>query len=297
VDAAAVLRALHEKYRGGRAFRVAIIGTYSGGRYVEPPRLRLGNYIFMLPFIPSAALTVLSAGIVTQLIAGVCAILTSYVIIYYCMRRACFTPDEIKVVRTNYRDASYLSSSKLKILEEPQLLPGDYYVYYISPRACVVRDKGANAFSIDGPGGPLIFLTTKLVAKLEPEEICAVVEHERGHTVYKHTHKLLLFLVSEYILRVYLIHAIYLKQAVLLLAPHLAGAMLIYTALLHAFEFEADRYAALKYREWLASALVKLDWSGIVESLASPLAARLTLLARSHPLTIDRLRKLNALPE
>jgi heat shock protein HtpX len=33
-----------------------------------------------------------------------------------------------------------------------------------------------------------------------------------------------------------------------------------------------------------------------VESVISPLAARLTLLARTHPLTIDRIRKLDAVP-
>jgi heat shock protein HtpX len=33
-----------------------------------------------------------------------------------------------------------------------------------------------------------------------------------------------------------------------------------------------------------------------VESALNPLAAKLTILAKTHPLTIDRLRKLNAIP-
>ncbi|MEM4742922.1 MAG: M48 family metalloprotease, partial [Pyrobaculum sp.] len=91
------------------------------------------------------------------------------------------------------------------------------------------------------------------------------------------------------------VHLVYVKYSILLLALHLIGAALLFTAVLQAFEFEADRYAARKDKEKLASALVKLDWNGIVETLANPIAARLTLLARTHPLTLDRLRKINAI--
>ncbi|ACB39822.1 M48 family metallopeptidase [Pyrobaculum neutrophilum] len=286
---------LRRRYRGD-AYKAALVGTYVGGRYVDPPPLQANAYLLMVPLALSLVPLLLSKNAALQWAAGVAIIVGAYLALYLYLRRSCFIPDEVRVVRTNYGDVDYLRRNKLAILEDPSALPGDYEVYHAPAGVCVARDRRANAFTLDGPGGPVIFFTTGLYARLEPEELQAVLEHERGHIRYRHTHKLLAFLIAEYTLRVPLVHLVYTKYTVALLAAHMVGAALLFTALLHAFEFEADRYAAAKHRERLASALVKLDWNGIVDSVANPIAARLSLLARSHPLTIDRLKRLNALP-
>ncbi|MFN3804053.1 MAG: M56 family metallopeptidase [Pyrobaculum sp.] len=275
-------------------FRAALVGTYKGGRYVEPPAIQISQAIFLAPLALSVLPILLLKNPLAQWAAGVGVILSTYMATYLYLRQRCFMPDVVKVVRTNYGDVDYLRRNKIHILENPHALPGDYELYYGRGGVCVARDRRAGAFTLDGPRGPVIYLTTGLYARLNAEEVEAVLEHERGHLKYRHTYKLLAFLIAEYTLRLPLVHLVY--QSVFLLAAHLLGVTLLFSALLQAFEYEADRHAVRKHGERLASALVKLDWNGVVESLVSPTAARLTLLARTHPLTIDRLRRINAVP-
>ncbi|ABO09391.1 M48 family metallopeptidase [Pyrobaculum calidifontis] len=286
----------HLRRYKGESFRVALVGTYKGGRYVEPPPLKSDAALLYLPLALSALPLLVTKDVWIQWAMGTALIVGAYLATYAYLRAKCFTPDLVKVVRTNHGDVEHLRRNKLQVLENPSSLPGDYEVYYTAPRVCVAKDKRPNAFTLDGPKGPVVYFTTGLFARLSPEEIQAVLEHEVGHVKYRHTYKLLAFLNAEYALRLTLVHLIYLKYAVYLLALHLIGVTLLFTAMLQAFEFEADNYAAAKSREKLASALVKLDWNGIIETLQSPIATRLTLLARTHPLTIDRLRKIHVLP-
>jgi len=295
VDAAQLLDFIRRKYKRG-SFKAALVGTYKDGRYVEPPPLQYNMYIFLLPLALSAAPIFIIKNVWTQWIVGVAVISGTYLALYIHLKRSCLIPDEVRIVRTNYGDVEYLRRNKLAILENPSSLPSDYELYYAPPGVCVARDKRPNAFTLDGPLGPVIYFTTGLFARLSPEELQAVLEHERGHLKYRHTHKLLAFLVAEYTLRLPIVHLVYAKYTILLLALHITGVALLFTVVLHAFEFEADKYAAASHKERLVSALVKLDWNGIVEAVLNPLAAKLTILAKSHPLTIDRLRKLNAIP-
>ncbi|ABL88108.1 peptidase M48, Ste24p [Pyrobaculum islandicum DSM 4184] len=295
MDAVEILYFLRNKYKSS-SFKTALVGTYKEGRYVDPPLLRTDAYLLFVPLALSIFPIFLTKEIISQWIAGITIIILTYLALYIYLRRGCFVPDEVRVLKTNHGDVEYLRRNKLEILENPSLLSDDYEIYYVRPNVCVTRDKKANAFTLDGPGGPIMYFTTGLFARLEPEELQAVLEHEMGHIKYKHTYKLLAFLAAEYTLRLPLVHLVYAKYSILLLAVHMIGATFLFTALLQAFEFEADRHAAMKDRNRLIAALVKLDWNGIVESVINPLAARLTLLARTHPLTIDRIRKLNALP-
>lgn len=277
-------------------FKAAIVGTYKDGRYVDPPNLQLSYHLLLAPMFLSVFVIAAVKNMWAQWLIGVALITASYLAIYTYLRGKCFTPDEIRVVKTNYGDLDYLKRNKVKILENLHDAPGDYEIYYPPERICVISDRKANAFTLSGPKGPVIYLTTGLFARLGTDEIQAVLEHERGHIKHRHTEKLLAFLIAEYTLRLPLVHLVYAKYSILLLAIHLLGVALLFTAVLQAFEFEADRYAARKNREKLVSALVKLDWNGIVETLANPIATRLTLLARTHPLTLDRLKKLDAIP-
>jgi heat shock protein HtpX len=295
VDAVELLQFLRSKYKKD-SYKAALVGTYKDGRYVEPPPLQTSMYLFLAPLVLSAVPVFLVKNMWLQWVAGVAVILGAYMALYLYLRKNCLIPDEVRVVRTNHGDVESLRRNKLNILENPSMLPDDYEVFYAPPGVCVARDKRANAFTLDGPLGPVIYFTTGLFARLGPEELQAVLEHERGHIKYRHTHKLLAFLIAEYTLRLPLVHLVYAKYSITLLAFHLIGVAFLFTAVLQAFEFEADRYAAARHRDRLVSALVKLDWNGIVESVISPLAARLTLLARTHPLTIDRIRKLDAVP-
>ena len=278
------------------SYKATLVGAYRDGRLVDPPPLQTGLYFLLTPIALSVIPLIAVKDVFIQWALGVAVIIASYLIFYFYLRRKCFVPDAVKVVRTNFGDVEYLRRHKLEILENPGVLPGDYEFYYAPVNVCVAWDKRANAFTLDGPRGPVIYFTTGIFARLSPEELQAVLEHERGHVAFKHTHKLLAFLVAEYSLRLPLVHLLYAKVSIMLLAVHLIGVVLVYAAMLQAFEFEADKYAASKHREKLASALVKLDWNGIVEAALNPLAARLTLLARTHPLTVDRLRKLHAIP-
>jgi heat shock protein HtpX len=290
-----LIRFLWDRYKK-ESYKTALVGTYKNGRYVDPPPLQTNPSLFLLPLALSAVPLLAVKNLYIQWTLGVSIISLTYITLYVYLKKNCFIPDVVKVVRTNYGDVEYLRRNKLDILENPQKLPGDYEYYYAPVNVCVARDRRPNAFTVDGPGGPVVYFTTGIFARLSPEELQAVLEHEKGHIKYRHTHKLLAFLISEYTLRVPLVHLVYAKYSLMLLAIHLVGVALLYTALLQAFEFEADRYAALRHRERLVSALVKLDWNGIVESLLNPVAARLTLLARTHRLTIDRIRILHAIP-
>jgi len=293
VEPVELLNFLKKRYRK-ESFKAALVGTYKEGRYVDPPSLQISYHLLMTPMFLSVLIIAAFRDIWLQWAAGVGLITTSYLALYTYLRRRCFTPDEIRVLKTNYGDIEYLRRNKLKLLENMSI-DGDYEIHYPPRNICVVNDKRANAFTISGPRGPVVYLTTGLLARLNTDEVYAVLEHEKGHVKYRHTEKLLAFLIAEYTLRLSLVHLVYVKYSILLLALHLIGAALLFTAVLQAFEFEADRYAARKDKEKLASALVKLDWNGIVETLANPIAARLTLLARTHPLTLDRLRKINAI--
>ncbi len=295
MDAAQLLDFLRRRYKQ-ESFKAALVGTYKDGRYVEPPPLQYNTLMFFVPLALSAAPIFLVKDVWIQWTVGIAVIFGSYLSLYLYLKRRCLIPDEVRVVRTNYGDLEYLRRNKLAILENPSSLPGDYELYYASPGVCVARDKRPNAFALDGPLGPVIYFTTGLFARLSPEELQAVLEHERGHLKYRHTHKLLAFLAAEYTLRLPLVHLVYAKYSILLLAFHITGAALLLTAVLHAFEFEADKYAAASHKERLVSALVKLDWNGIVESVLNPLAAKLAILVKTHPLTIDRLKKLDAVP-
>ncbi|MEZ0318381.1 MAG: M48 family metallopeptidase [Pyrobaculum sp.] len=295
MDALRVLNYLRNKYKKEN-YKAALVGSYKDGKYVEPPALQTDSTLFYLPLALSVVPVFTIKDAVAQWVAGVAVILASYLLLYAYLKKRCFMPDVVKVVRTNHPDVEHLKRNKLRILEDPHSLEGDYEVYYAPVNVCVVRDKRANAFTLDGPRGPLVYFTTGLYARLSPEEAQAVLEHEMGHIKARHTYKLLTFLVAEYTLRLPLVHLVYAKLTVVLLALHLLGVTLLFTALLQAFEYEADRLAAARHRDLLASALVKLDWNGIVEALANPLMARLSILARTHPLTVDRLRKINALP-
>ncbi|AFA38566.1 Zn-dependent protease with chaperone function [Pyrobaculum oguniense TE7] len=279
------------------SYKAALVGAYRNGRYVDPPPLKTSLSLLLLPLGFSAVPILLVKDVVAQWLLGIAIITGSYLAMYFYLRRNCFVPDVVKVVRTNYGDLDFLKRHKLQILENPEVLPSDYEYYYAPVNVCVAWDKKANAFTLDGPRGPVIYFTSGIFARLTPEELQAVLEHERGHIKYRHTYKLLLFLLAEYTMRLPLVHLVYAKISMVLLAIHLMGVALVYTALLQAFEFEADKYAAARHRESLVSALVKLDWNGIVESLLNPLAARTTLLTRTHPLTIDRIRKLHAIPK
>ncbi|MEM1597338.1 MAG: M48 family metalloprotease [Pyrobaculum sp.] len=295
MDVLSVLTYLRDKYKR-ESYKAALVGTYKDGRYVEPPALQTDSSLFYLPLALSVVPVFVVKDAVVQWAVGVAVILASYLLLYAYLKKKCFVPDVVKVVRTNHPDVEHLRRNKLRVLEDPRSLEGDYEVYYAPGGVCVARDKRANAFTLDGPGGPLVYFTTGLYARLGPEEAQAVLAHEMGHIKARHTYKLLAFLVAEYTLRLPLIHLVYAKLSVVLLALHLLGVTLLFTALLQAFEYEADRLAAVRHRDLLAAALVKLDWNGIVEALANPLVARLSILARTHPLTVDRLRKINALP-
>ncbi|MGB9704581.1 MAG: M48 family metallopeptidase [Pyrobaculum sp.] len=295
MQAVELIQLLRDRYKK-ESYKAALVGTYKDGRYVDPPPLQTNLSLFLAPLALSVAPLLAVKNLYIQWALGVSLIFITYMALYIYLKKNCFIPDAVKVVRTNYGDVEYLRRNKLEILENPQKLPGDYEYYYAPVNVCVARDRRPNAFTLDGPRGPVVYFTTGIFARLSPEELQAVLEHERGHIKYRHTHKLLAFLISEYTLRIPLVHLVYAKYSITLLAIHLIGVALLYTAMLQAFEFEADKYAARRHRERLVSALVKLDWNGIVESLLNPLAARLTLLARTHPLTIDRIRKLHAIP-
>ncbi len=273
-------------------FKTALVGSYVGGRYVEPPIVRINSLVFLVPIALSVIPVLLFRNLALQWIVGVGLILTTYLSLYHYLRGKCFTPDVVRVVKTNYGDVEWLRRNKIQILENPQLLPGDYEMYYDKSRVCVSREKRPVAFTLDGPKGPVVYFTTGLYARLSPEELEAVLAHERGHVKYRHTYKLLTFLIAEYSLRLPMVYLVY-SHSLLLLAIHLLGVAMLFAALLQMFELEADQHAAVGHREKLISALVKLDWNGILESLANPTAVKLSLLARTHPPTLDRLKRLH----
>ncbi|WP_258870756.1 M48 family metalloprotease, partial [Pyrobaculum aerophilum] len=60
------------------------------------------------------------------------------------------------------------------------VLPGDYEFYYAPVNVCVAGQEGQRLYS-RRPPGPVIYFTTGIFARLSPEELQAVLEHERGH--------------------------------------------------------------------------------------------------------------------
>ncbi len=270
-------------------YNVAIIGAWSSGKLVEPPEIRISNALMLLPFVLSVPAALLAHTLILQIAAGLSAIVGSYILIYFFIKRKCIKIDFITIIKTKYNDIEFLRENKKKVLEDPSML-GEYELYHVPARGlCVVKDRVANALSFESPFGNLVVVTTGLLAKLTPEELEAALKHEEGHLKFHHMYKILIFLTSEFILRSYLIHYIYSNISLYLLGVHLMGASLMYTSLIRLYEYEADKYAKSKS---LATGLLKVGWNEVVEEVLYPAYSRLKFLVKTHPNTLDRVLRI-----
>lgn len=285
---AAYLLYLRELVRDDR-HNVAIIGAWRSGRLVEPPEIKMSSIFLFLPFIISVPPALLLHHLPLQLAMGISAIIASYIILFLYLKNKCIKIDYITIIKTKYKDIEFLKRNKKQILENPAVL-GDYEAYHFKARGlCVVKDRSANAISFEAPFGSLILATTGLLARLRPEEIEAALRHEEGHIKLHHMYKILIFLISEFILRSYLINYIYTNISLYLIGIHLVGASLLYTALLRLYEYEADRYAGSRH---LATGLLKIGWNEVVEEVLYPAYSRLRFLVKTHPNTLDRVLRI-----
>lgn len=287
-ERAAYLSRLKELITDSR-YNVAIIGAWSSGELVEPPEMKISGALVFLPFILSVPAALLAHMFLLQIATGVSAIVGSYTLIYFYLKRKCVKIDFITIIKTKYNDIEFLRKNKKKVLEDPSLL-GEYEAYHIRAKGlCVVRDRAANAMSFEFPFGNLVVVTTGLLAKLTPEEFEAALKHEEGHLRLHHMYKILAFLISEFILRSYLIHYVYSNISLYLLGIHLIGASLMYTSLIRLYEYEADKYARSRR---LASALLKVGWNEVVDEVLYPAYSRLKFLVKTHPNTLDRVLRI-----
>lgn len=280
---------LKTKIKKEKEYNVAIIGAWRGGELVEPDELGVNPAFYLLPFLLSIPPGLLLKHILIQIIIGINAILLSYIFLYIYLKNKCKRIDFITIIKTKTNNINFIKNNKKLILTNPEIL-GDYDIYFFKPKnICLVKDKTANALSYDAPFGNLILATTGLLAKLTPEELEAAIKHEEGHLKYHHIYKLLLFMFSEYIIRIYLINYIYINISLILIGVHLLGAALLYASLLRLYEYEADFYAK---SDALAQGLLKIGWNDVVDEILYPAYSKLQFLVKSHPNTLDRVLKI-----
>ncbi|AEA11733.1 peptidase M48, Ste24p [Thermoproteus uzoniensis 768-20] len=285
---AAYLLYLRELARDDR-YNVAIIGAWKSGKLIEPPEIKVNPLFLFLPFLISMPPALLVHHLSLQLVVGISAIIASYIALFLYLKSKCIKVDYITIIKTKYKDLNFLKKNKKEILENPAIL-GEYEAYHFKARGiCVVKDRTANAMSFETPFGSIILATTGLLARLKPEEIEAALKHEEGHIRLHHMYKILLFLISEFILRIYLINYIYANISLYLIGIHLIGASLLYTALIRLYEYEADRYAGSRH---LATGLLKVGWNEVVEEVLYPAYSRLKFLVKTHPNTLDRVLRI-----
>ncbi|MGC8582208.1 MAG: M48 family metallopeptidase [Thermoproteus sp.] len=285
---AAYLLYLRELARDDR-YNVAIIGAWKSGKLVEPPEIKINPLFLFLPFLISMPPALLVHHLSLQLMVGVSAIIASYIALFLYLKSKCIKVDYITIIKTKYKDLDFLKKNKKEILENPAIL-GEYEAYHFKAKGiCVVKDRTANAMSFETPFGSIILATTGLLARLKPEEIEAALRHEEGHIRLHHMYKILLFLISEFILRIYLINYVYANISLYLIGIHLIGASLLYTALIRLYEYEADRYAGSGH---LATGLLKVGWNEVVEEVLYPAYSRLKFLVKTHPNTLDRVLRI-----
>lgn len=287
-ERAAYLLYLKEIIRDER-YNAAIIGAWRSGKLVEPPEMKINTAFLFLPFILTVPAALLAHHLTLQILTGVVAILSSYIALYLIIKSKCIKIDFLTIIKTKYNDIEFLKKNKKKILENPSIL-GDYEIYHLNARGlCVVKDRAANALSLEAPFGSLIIVTTGLLAKLTPEEVEAALRHEEGHIKLHHMYKILIFLISEFILRSYLIYYVYSNISLYLIGLHLIGASLLYTSLIRLYEYEADKYAGSRH---LATGLLKVGWNDVVEDVLYPGYSKLKFLVKTHPNTLDRVLRI-----
>ncbi|MEL9991554.1 MAG: M48 family metalloprotease [Thermoproteus sp.] len=287
-ERAAYLLYLKQLIRDDR-HNAAIIGVWKSGRLVEPQEIKLSPLFLLLPFMLSVPPAFILHHTELQLAIGITAILASYFAIFFYLKSKCINADYITIIKTKHNDIDFLRRNKKKILENPEIL-GEYESYHFRAKGiCVVKDRIANAMSFQTPFGSIIMVTTGLLAKLTPEELEAALKHEEGHIKLRHMYKILIFLISEFILRVYLINYIYSNISLYLIGIHLIGASFLYTSLIRLYEYEADRYANSIH---LATGLLKVGWNEVVEDVLYPTYSKLRFLIKTHPNTLDRVLRL-----
>ncbi|MGC8994199.1 MAG: M48 family metallopeptidase, partial [Pyrobaculum sp.] len=124
-----LIQLLKDRYRK-ESYKAALVGTYREGRYVDPPPLQANPTLFLVPLALSVVPLLAAKNLYIQWALGVSLIFITYIALYIYLKKRCFIPDAVKVIRTNYGDVEYLRRNKLEILENPQKLPGDYEYYY-----------------------------------------------------------------------------------------------------------------------------------------------------------------------
>jgi STE24 endopeptidase len=182
-----------------------------------------------------------------------------------------------------------------------------YEVTKISIMDASKRSTKLNAFFAGLGKYKQVVLYDTLIEKMSNEEIVAVLAHEIGHSKHKHI-RFNLFQTSFNILLLFVVLYIILSQGVIMSAFGIENVVFGFGLLLFSVfmnpisvliglvtsyysrkhEYEADRYAATKFKkEPMISALKVLSRENFSNLTPHPLFVRLRY---SHPPTVDRIR-------